>query len=149
MVTAPRVGLEPKNHLPDTHGQSRTKPVNRGQKRLFSRGNVWSTAARRGHTDGGPDSPETALCGQNVVRDSQFWQQNRGAVGDLAVTGNGHRSNSEQADPVRRRDSPPDDIADTCRRSRFFDGRCYLCGQPIDGGIFCHAHSWAARGRRR
>jgi hypothetical protein len=71
----------------------------------------------------------------------------RGAVGDLAVTGNGHRSTSEQADPVRCSDTL-DDVADTRHRTSAFDGRCYLCGQPIDGGIFCHAHSWAARGRR-
>jgi hypothetical protein len=65
------------------------------------------------------------------------------ALGIDAVTGNGHRSSSG----VRRRDTF-DDVADTRRRSPSFDGRCYLCGQPIDGGIFCHAHSWAARGGR-
>jgi hypothetical protein len=47
---------------------------------------------------------------------------------------------------VRRRDTL-DDVADTRRRDRAFHGRCYLCGQPINRGLFCYTHDWAGQER--
>jgi hypothetical protein len=68
---------------------------------------------------------------------------NRAAVGLPVVKGDAPLRRG----PVRRRDIT-DDVADTRRRTAAFDGRCYLCGQPIEAAIFCHAHDWAAGGRR-
>ena len=68
---------------------------------------------------------------------------NRGAVGEPAVTS---AARPIPGDLVRRRDTL-DDVADTRRRDRAFHGRCYLCGQPINRGLFCYTHDWAGQER--
>jgi hypothetical protein len=108
---------------------------------------------------GGPEAPaNSGLCHGNVSRTVRDIDAPRRPLSSGRLGGAGASTHAAAGGRTvlgsrpqlsgRRRDTPPDDVADTRRRDSSFDGRCYLCGQPIDGGLFCHAHGWAARAQR-